>query len=313
MTFARLFWGEEKEKTRFDKHDELNAISLLLTALKSKTDSFQSMSQNNAATLEYRKGKILGNMLSQINTQLNEFNRHDQDKDPVSEKKQTIKLLQDLVDIIYECRSTYSNTLNVRRDERKQLAGTATDALTFTVMLAGGAITSIPVILTALGAFVAAPKTSKVVKHVIGLDKPNQTASFKLINDLFTATKTAYNNLVLDLVLSSAKSIEEPDDEFKCPITKEVMVDPVICTLDGYTYERTAIERVLGETRKTPMTRAELNKWQSVQEVLVPNRALHDLIERHYAQVLNIPGSLTSSEEEDNHSNNNNSPVMKRR
>ena len=34
----------------------------------------------------------------------------------------------------------------------------------------------------------------------------------------------------------------EPPDEFVCPITTELMTDPVLAT-DGHTYERSAIER----------------------------------------------------------------------
>ena len=35
---------------------------------------------------------------------------------------------------------------------------------------------------------------------------------------------------------------EEPPDDFVCPITQELMVDPVIAS-DGHAYERDAIER----------------------------------------------------------------------
>ena len=66
-------------------------------------------------------------------------------------------------------------------------------------------------------------------------------------------------------------------DEFVCPITYEVMQDPV-CASDGNTYERSAIEVVLAlpdERRKSPLTREPL------QTTLFPNRALKNRIIAH--------------------------------
>ena len=66
-------------------------------------------------------------------------------------------------------------------------------------------------------------------------------------------------------------------DEFVCPITFEVMQDPVVAS-DGHTYERSAIEEVLAlpeERRKSPLTREPL------QATLFPNRALKNRIAAH--------------------------------
>mgnify|MGYP006135190327 CR=1 FL=1 len=63
-------------------------------------------------------------------------------------------------------------------------------------------------------------------------------------------------------------------DEFVCPITFEVMQDPV-CASDGHTYERSAVEEVLAlpeESRRSPLTREPL------QATLFPNRALKNRI-----------------------------------
>jgi len=66
-------------------------------------------------------------------------------------------------------------------------------------------------------------------------------------------------------------------DEFVCPITYEVMQDPVVAS-DGHTYERSAIEEVLAlpeERRRSPLTREPL------QASLFPNRALKNRIAAH--------------------------------
>ncbi|EOD05102.1 hypothetical protein EMIHUDRAFT_70129 [Emiliania huxleyi CCMP1516] len=46
---------------------------------------------------------------------------------------------------------------------------------------------------------------------------------------------------------------EEPPDEFGCPITTELMSDPVMAA-DGQSYERSAIERWLATKSTSPMT-----------------------------------------------------------
>jgi len=67
-------------------------------------------------------------------------------------------------------------------------------------------------------------------------------------------------------------------DEFICPITLEVMEDPVICN-DGYTYERSAIESITGNV--SPMTRQEIDKTN-----LIPNRALKNCILRYNEKLI---------------------------
>ena len=61
-------------------------------------------------------------------------------------------------------------------------------------------------------------------------------------------------------------------EEFICPITLEIMVDPVLCE-DGHTYERKSIERLTNSI--SPLTRQPIDKRK-----LIPNRALKECIQR---------------------------------
>ncbi|XP_072020781.1 WD repeat, SAM and U-box domain-containing protein 1-like [Amphiura filiformis] len=66
-------------------------------------------------------------------------------------------------------------------------------------------------------------------------------------------------------------------DEYLCPITREIMRDPVIAA-DGYSYERSSIESWLrGGTNTSPMTNAPLTSNH-----LTPNRSLKMIIQRLY-------------------------------
>ncbi|RDD45295.1 WD repeat, SAM and U-box domain-containing protein 1 [Trichoplax sp. H2] len=66
-------------------------------------------------------------------------------------------------------------------------------------------------------------------------------------------------------------------DEFLCPISREVMTDPVVAS-DGYSYQRQAIESWLngGNRLTSPMTNAPLNA-----SLLIPNKTLKSLIQKH--------------------------------
>ena len=66
-------------------------------------------------------------------------------------------------------------------------------------------------------------------------------------------------------------------DEYICPITQVVMVDPVLGS-DGRSYERSAITEWLRTHNTSPFTREVMTA-----ETLKPNYALRSLIQRHNA------------------------------
>ncbi len=72
----------------------------------------------------------------------------------------------------------------------------------------------------------------------------------------------------------------EIPNEYICPISMDIMSDPVICE-DGYTYDRECITLINGNL--SPMTRQRINKHN-----LLPNRALKEAIER-FKRTNNIP------------------------
>lgn len=69
-----------------------------------------------------------------------------------------------------------------------------------------------------------------------------------------------------------APDLTQPPDEFFCPITRDIMRDPVVCS-DGYSYERSAIEAWLKQDTTSPMTKEPLDS-----SCCVPNRALRSLV-----------------------------------
>ena len=67
----------------------------------------------------------------------------------------------------------------------------------------------------------------------------------------------------------------ELPEEVLCPITTELMVDPVF-TADGHTYERKSIEQWLTKKRTSPLTGEPL-----AHTFLTPNHALRALCQKY--------------------------------
>ena len=74
---------------------------------------------------------------------------------------------------------------------------------------------------------------------------------------------------------SNGVNLSTIPNEFLCPITQEIMHDPV-CASDGYTYERKAIEEWLTKKQTSPIMNISISGTQ-----LYPNKILKMLINKH--------------------------------
>ncbi len=80
-----------------------------------------------------------------------------------------------------------------------------------------------------------------------------------------------------NLILDENNETTIPN-EFLCPITQELMRDPV-CAADGYTYERRAIEEWLTKKQTSPIMNLSINGTQ-----LYSNKVLKMLINKYIQQ-----------------------------
>jgi hypothetical protein len=76
---------------------------------------------------------------------------------------------------------------------------------------------------------------------------------------------------------------DAPPNEYLCPITHDLMTDPVVCA-DGHTYERAAIKRWLANAIRSPMSNEEL-----ANNSLVPNHCLRNVIDKYREQLAANP------------------------
>ncbi|XP_063789746.1 WD repeat, SAM and U-box domain-containing protein 1 [Pseudophryne corroboree] len=109
-------------------------------------------------------------------------------------------------------------------------------------------------------------------RELLGLTKDT------LLNDLKIESLGLRNRILrkIDDLKSKMKAAASSiPDEFLCPITWEIMQDPVIAS-DGYSYERKAIENWIStEKRTSPMTNLQLENL-----LLTPNRTLKMALNR---------------------------------
>jgi len=108
----------------------------------------------------------------------------------------------------------------------------------------------------------------------LGVDQfRDRRAIYKQIRKLI-ATKSSVTEHWINRMSSINNSDDEPD-EFCCPISYEIFVDPVIVTVSGQTYERKAIEQYIRREHQDPITlqKAEIKH-------IVPNRILKIIVEK---------------------------------
>ena len=75
--------------------------------------------------------------------------------------------------------------------------------------------------------------------------------------------------------VSSPNTKNSIPNEFKCSITTDILIDPVILSCSGQTYERSAILAWLARNSKCPLTNKPFN---DKKDCLIPNISLKKLI-----------------------------------
>ena len=88
-------------------------------------------------------------------------------------------------------------------------------------------------------------------------------------------------------------SAQNVPKEFLCPITKEIMVEPVIA-FDGFSYERTAIVEYLAKHNKSPVTGKEADP--AMVAVLIDNNNVKAMIQKFQSENKPSSGSKEQSE-----------------
>ncbi|NXG35406.1 WSDU1 protein, partial [Dromaius novaehollandiae] len=109
-------------------------------------------------------------------------------------------------------------------------------------------------------------------KELLNLTKENLTNELKIVS---LGLRSKVLRKIEELRMKTESVSVAIPDEFLCPITRELMKDPVIAA-DGYSYEKDAMENWINNKRRSsPMTNLPLRSL-----LLTPNRTLKMAISR---------------------------------
>jgi len=107
-------------------------------------------------------------------------------------------------------------------------------------------------------------------------DAPNLKRRKSLTGAAVTMAELSHDEFVGDLLAHHAAEPEELASQFLCPISYEVMNDPVLVVGSGNTYDRKSIERHFERKKTDPLANTELTRLSD--RVLVPNNVLRSQI-----------------------------------
>lgn len=82
--------------------------------------------------------------------------------------------------------------------------------------------------------------------------------------------------LIQNLSCDEEEEEEEKEQIFLCPITREIMCDPVLLAADGHSYEREAISTWLSQHARSPMTGLDI--LEETDRMFYPNITLRHAI-----------------------------------
>ena len=96
-----------------------------------------------------------------------------------------------------------------------------------------------------------------------------------ILKHIMTLSETRKDDNNNDDEVISKISILECDvpNEMCCPISFEIMENPVLCSVSGHSYEKEVIEEYIKDKGEDPLTRQPVT-----MDKLAPNRALRDMI-----------------------------------
>merc|ERR1712129_212091 len=109
-------------------------------------------------------------------------------------------------------------------------------------------------------------KLNDIALRFAGVENENEQ------NEIINAIAELLKNDNFDNQAANMK-VTANEHTFCDPIMLEIMNEPVMVTLSGYTYERANIERYIQMYRKEPMTNQDV-----LMEHIVPNQAVKQMI-----------------------------------
>lgn len=265
--------------TRFEITEAFKQPVIILNKLRDKQNELkESAEAKGPGSIDYRKHLVVADLMQRIDKTINEFNESKFTTN-ADETIHIIKTSRKISEIISAVRKTEEKTLmTTRNNQRENISNAVYYGAFGTTFIAGSAL-SIGTLGKLASLFYIAPTVSKSIHEATGLNDLSPTSA-RLLNEL----TIVLNHINANLTKQSCIEVEIKESEiedYKCPITLEIINDPVVCTLDGHAYEKTAIEEWFKHNRKSPLSRDEIPSNKSVKDVLVKHYNYASLLEKY--------------------------------
>ncbi len=273
------FFTAKSIPSRFEMTEAFKQPVSILNKLRDKQNELKEAADvKGNGSIDFEKHHIIAKLMQQIDKAISEFNES-KFTSLSDETTQMIKTTRKLLEIISNVPKAEEKTLKTsRNNQRENMSNAVYYGTFFTTFITGSALSA-----GTLGAIASllyiAPTVSKSVHESTGLNDLSPTSA-RLLHELTIILKKIYASLIRQCY-GDIQIKESEAEDFICPITQEIIHDPVVCTLDGHAYERNAIEEWFKHNTRSPLNRNEIPPGKSVQDVLITHFNYASLLEKY--------------------------------
>jgi len=267
--------------TRVERCREMESILWFISKIRRKErELFKAAKQNGIHSKDAKKHKVIKKFLEEINQIISDFN---QKRDSAITLADKTVLLEKISTLVSNFLSQHRESLALMRNPAREQARSMVYGGTFLGSMSLFASSYLS--LTTLGSLIliaaVSPRLSHKVIELVGLNDISSDSS-RLFCELSLAVSITLDKLPkIESTTDDENADLEGPAELMCPIKVGLMKDPVLCTLDGHTYERKFIEKWLRLDKSSPMNRNVLPGEKNIKDVLFENRAIKSLIDRY--------------------------------
>lgn len=293
---SRLFSAprEIKDSSCFNNKIETIKIVSLINQLQQKADELKKLSDKYGVdSLEFKKHSIIVSFLNQYEKIVAVYNTREKHDDKNHETESLFIVLKQLYFAFEEIFKLTQDTLKTFRNKNQERVVLGVSSAYWGSVATAFVFAPLPM---STGYLLA----TQVLAGTVEIDPDARyPKSFFIIKKLIETLNLSIENLNFALNLDKLNHVPiqyiSKQDNMICPITNELMINPVVCSLDGFSYENSAITKWLTSHKTSPMTRKTMLPEQKLSDVLVPNTNLRQLIE-DYKQYLKLHPSKEESE-----------------
>lgn len=262
--------------TRFELTEAFKQPVNILNQLRAKeTELKKDAAAKGLGSIDNRKYQIISALMQKIDEVIADFNTGSS----LNEITDIIQATRKLLNIVTTIRRTEEVILKTPRNTQRENASNLVYYGAFTATYVVGSAISIGTVGKLATLFYVAPTVSKSIHEATGLKDLTPT-SVRLLDELLMVLNHINANFT-KLSCGDTVTKESEFEDFICPITQDIIKDPVVCTIDKHAYERSAIETWLEINQSSPLTREKIPPGKSVKDVLDVHYNYSSLLDKY--------------------------------